>query len=940
VEYLNQMTLKGDLVVEELKRVSTERDKFKEELVRTKESAQKAMDDLSNLRSQCKTMCPPENSGSNSSESPQKKEVIPATKAEDDPLGATIPSPSSSHESRPGSVTSISIVSPRSKPIETAVLHEENEGFFSYDEELLRMKTEVQECQLIIDKLQVEVKNLRGDLAVARESTQSMVQTLEESSRELLALQERKDRADMEYEEKQTSSAKLIDQLRLDLSLAEEKLANVEAEHRDCSPDMVKDLKSRLKKADQELANAQSENKLKCDGSTEVQQLTRTIKDMETEKKDLLHMQEEYKQCEKRINTLNGLVKNLRLQLSNAEESKTSVTTNLVKEQESCQDQILPQESEIGKSDNGVTESREKSTSHTAHSSEAKANDTSHTDGTSIGKKKNKRKKKGNKSAASVGNEIPANSGEEKSPKLVDDQESTQGTVFRLELEVSQLRVMLEEKESAIERLHGKLKVQEELSEEIETLRDDLVNLGQEHVEAKDRVKKLVAEKDLLQSTIQSMEQEIVDLRNYYDSAARGGEQKQKDLANNFEELKVKAATLQTDLMAAQQLASSRFKDLTEMKNILQRAQPELIALRSEVAGSRAVKEALGKREAELERLDTKHEEMQAEVTRLSQIVMERDTELKVLNQRIRDEVSSKLREEEKANKANQELQHMETEKHQATESLDQLSKELAKSQDELTASRIKLGDLEYQFSTMNQENESLKEEINLKTAQYASAQSLMSSMRDQTAEMAMQMKEARDRCESLEEELAEAHRLLGERSREGETMRRLLADVQHRADARTREMKERMDMAIEERDRAEEEASSAGRRKARELEELRSRLRESERSLKRVEEDKEELEKAQRDWKRRREELEHESARYTQESHEVRKAMGELQDALDQSERQARDLEKQNAELRRSVEETQLRLEKLQKSNKVSPGIRETGLASAVLTIIATRRP
>ena len=892
MEYLNQVNLKGDMVVDELKRVSTERDNLKGELSQTKESAKEAWNEVSNLRNQ--------QSGRKSSELQDSVEFPSKSEIDHDQLNATTKSPS---DSRTGSTNNTDIHSPRSKPDEMPPVLDEDEGFFSYDEELPRMKAEVQARQNVIDGLHIEVKNLKGDLAVARESTQSMVQTLEESSRELLALQERKERTDIECEEKQASSGKLIDQLRADLRLAEEKFNKIEAEHHECDPSVMKDLESRLRNAEQELDSARLESKRASDSSEKVEQLISTIKEMETEKKNLLSMQEEHEECEKRINTLNRLVSSLRLQLTDAEESRKNTS------QEQVNQRLLDH-----------TGSQDNVSSVTNHRSDAKAMNISQAgDEVSAGKKKSKKKKKGGKSAGPADNDMSAKAGEMQPSKLVDEQDSTQHTVTRLELELSQLRVILDEKESAIERLHGKLKNQEELSEEIESLRDDLVSLGQEHVEGKDRVKELVAEKSILQSTIQSLEQEIVDLRSSYDSATSGAEQKQKDLADNFEDLKVKATTLQTDLLAAQQLASSRFKDLTEMIGILQRAQPELLALRSEVAGSRVLKEEIEKKEAELERLDTKHEEMRAEGARLGQIVIERDSEMKVLHQKLRDEVSSKIRAEDKANKVTQELQRLETEKRQATESLDQLSKDLAKSQEDLTASKIAVRDLEHQVSKIYHENENLKEEINLKTAQHASAQSLMSSMRDQTAEMAMQMKEARDRCESLDEEVAEAHRLLGERSREGDTMRRLLAEVQGQAGVRTREMKERMDRANEERDRAEEEASIAGRRKARELEEVRNRLRESERGLKRAEADKEELENAQRDWRRRRDELEQESARYTQEGEEVRKAMGELRDALDESERQARDLEQQKAEMRRSLEETQHQLEKLHRSKKVS---------------------
>lgn len=921
-EYLNQLNLKSDMVLDELKRVSTERDKFKEELVQAKQRTKEAWDEVTNFRKQGDVIRSVESFDDQKSGS-RSKEDYSHSLLEDDPLSTSVKAQSNSTKSPTGSTISLPIFSPKSKPIKSPVTHEDTEDFFSYDSELPRLESELKGRQNEVYELQVEVEKLKGDLSVARESTQSMVGTLEEATRELQALRERRDQSDADFHNKRVSLETISQQLESDLRVTEEKLRKSMAESSAYNPATVNKLEQQLKDSQDELKLLRSGATIDGEASGEVEKLTLTIKSMELE---MVELRSNAKQSEKRTTTLDSLVKSLRTQLSDADEEKQRLTAQAAADEKSrrtLQHRVTRLQLQIGSIDRAGTVASDQKKNDSApllDSSNLDDEVINSVDATTAGKKKSKRKKKGGKTGTSQNKGSPPEVAKEQTREQdeVDLSSSTQATIVNLQEELDRLRVLLVEKDAAIDRMHGKLKKQEELSEEIETLRDDLINLGQEHVVAKDKVKDLLAEKRDLLTVVEGLERELADLRGAHASDTAGSKQEQEDLVEQFEDLKIKVTTLQTDLSAAQQLASSRFKDLTDLKNVLQKAQPEINALRSEAADTKAVKESLVKKEAEFKRLDSRHEEMRAEVAKLKQSTLDRDLEVKSLNQKISHETTSRLKAEDISAKTSQEIQHLETEKRQATESLDKLSRDLAKSRDDLASSRVKLRDLEQQLSQVKRDNEGLKEDVELKTAQYASAQSLMASMRDQTAEMAMQMKEARDRCESLEEELAEAHRLLSERSREGETMRRLLADVEGRADSRTREMKERMDTAIEERDRAEDEASTATRRKARELEDLRNRLRETERGLKKAEADKEELDIAQRDWKRRREELEQKSEQYTKEVDEVRKAMGELRDALDESERQARELEKQKAEMRRSVEDTQHRLEKLQKSNKV----------------------
>lgn len=908
VEYLNQVNLKGDMVLDELKRVSSERDTYKQKLGEAEQKTMEAWDEVANLRSQ-------RDAKKESGESERQANDFrteDANHLEDGgPFGATPKSPTIS-------VRGMSLFSSKQKAVESPQPRQGSEDLFSYDGEIPRLESELQEREVRIGGLENEVKSLKGDLAVTRESTQSMVQTLEEATRELNALRDSKERSSSKSQEQQASSEKL----RADLHVAESKLQELQDKKDSRDTERMIEVDEQLQFSRRELDSVQLNAEQATDSMKQVEELQSTIAHV---RRELEELQESSKQGEKRIETLNNLVFSLRSQLTAAEDRNKDLS--VVNDRSSQAYEALQVKVEKLEASSRMTGSLGSKTQADVNNAELSVQssqtiDNDHVnvpDTSNAGKKKNRKKKKGGKAPAEQDKEVQADSREETSPKIEESTEyEASGTGAKLQEELRQLRFLLEEKDAAIDRISGKLKDQDGLREEIETLRDDLVNVGQEHVEVKDTVKNLMAEKKVLETTVADLEKSLVELRGIHATSTIGYEQKHQDLAAQFEDLKSKATTLRTDLSAAQQLASTRFKDLNDLRSVLQKAQPEINALRNEAAEVKTVKEALGKKEAEFARLDSRHEEMRSEATGLKKVITERELETRNLNQKIGQESSKRTKAEDASFKASQDVQRLEKENRQAAETLDRLSRELAKAQEELLGSGTKLKDFEQQLSRTRSDGEGLKEEVELKSAQYASAQSLMASMRDQTAEMATQMKEARERCESLDEEVADAHRLLGERSREGETMRRLLADVEGRAEARTREMKERMDTAIEERDRAEDEASTAARRRAREIEELRNKYRDIERNLKRAEEDKEELGVAQRDWKRRREELESRANHSIKEIDEVRKAMGELRDALDESERQARDLEKQKAELRRSVEETQHRLEKLQKSNKV----------------------
>ncbi|KAJ5219567.1 hypothetical protein N7468_008771 [Penicillium chermesinum] len=841
-EYLNQMSLKSDMVLEELKRVTTERDDFKKKADEAQKSAKDALDEVTGLKKQA-----------------EAKQTTPPDEKKD-----------------------------------------ASEEFFSFDNEVPRLEGELKEKQDEVDSLTSEVEKLKRDLSVTRESTEGMAQNLETATRELVELRDAKDKLEGELDNLRTAHGTELAQSK---ALSEKTTSDLEAAT--ISLDQVKEELATKNKEIEKLRTQLDEAEKDSSGSQAAEQLEKITKEREA--------------SEQKMGVLQTLVDNLRSQLRDAESSLTDLKAEVSQKAErSTQLQKLVDFVDEGLKGNDAWKAAKESVSagHTAdfdtiRNSIAPAptpagkepepivtipdDDAQSTAGgntgasTGGGKKKNKKKKKGGKAAedpVKPAEPTPAEQPAKKEESAADSVPAAE--VSELKQRIDSLTQQLSEKESAIDRLSAKLKGEEDLKEEIESLREDLVNVGQEHVESKDKIKVLSAEKSALEETISRLEKELVDLRTSTESSSADSEKTHNSLKEEFEGLKVRAATLETDLSAAQQLATTRFKDLTDLRETLQRIQPELRNLRAESSELKSLKDTLAAKNSELRTLETKHEDLRAELKSSKGKISERDSEISTLNKKIRQETDSR-----------------------------KMSSDLNKAQDGLKNSRAKIRDLEEQISQLNKDLSSLREEMQLKTAQHASAQSLMNNMRDQTAEMAMQMKEAREKCDSLEEELADAHRLLSERTREGETMRRLLNDIEGRAEAKVRDFKERMEAAVEERDRAEDEASTQARRRAREVEDLKAKVREAERALRTAEEDKEDLERSQKDWRRRRDELEALSERSTQELTEVREAMSILREQLDGSEKQVRDLEKEKAELRRSVEETNNRLEKLRRSHK-----------------------
>lgn len=169
-EYLNQISLKGEMVTEELKRVTTERDDYKKKMVEAQKSTKAAMDEVTNL----------------------KKEKAPKTDDSTTDANATKSSPK-----------------------------KESEEFFSFDNEVPRLESDLKGRQEEVETLKSQTETLKRDLSVARESAEGMVRNLESATRDLGELREAKDKQDAEIAELKKSKQAEIDDLKSKIANSE-----------------------------------------------------------------------------------------------------------------------------------------------------------------------------------------------------------------------------------------------------------------------------------------------------------------------------------------------------------------------------------------------------------------------------------------------------------------------------------------------------------------------------------------------------------------------------------------------------------------------------------------------------------------------------------------------------------------------------------------------
>lgn len=498
------------MVMDELKRVSTEKEDFKKKC----DAADKEIAELKEKVAFLEAAKPvPEATGADTGTKPEKEDG-----AETSPRTSTVKSPVQSV---------LGIFSPKQKPVkDEAAGPEDSEDLFSYDNEIPQLQADVEAKNKEIEKLKSEVTDLRTELATAKENSAGLAENLEKASRELS--ESRDDSAVKESLQSQVSA-------------------------RDIE---IKTLTERLGKSEEQLKDLQAQ--------------------LEKEKAATVAA---IKEKEERLAETSSLHSELEAGLKKVSEAKSALDTRIVDlttEIKTLRQSKAENEQKIEEL-NKQLQTAPPTPSTTAPSEYLEVPPAA-TQASASSKKKNK-KKKGKGGAGATGPAETSTAGDA-SPQPPASP-AAGPTVSELQAEIVVLKQDVTDKDGQIERLAKQRKTEEDLREEIENLRDNLLEIGQEHVTAKDKIKTLEAEKQQLQERIAKLEKALESSSSSAESNSKL-EGEYKALKQEFENLKTKSTTLQSDLGAAQNLAQSRYKDLAELRDVLQKAQPELKTLRAE----------------------------------------------------------------------------------------------------------------------------------------------------------------------------------------------------------------------------------------------------------------------------------------------------------------------------------------------------------------------
>lgn len=704
-EYLNQLNLKGDMVMDELKRVSAEKEDFKKKFDAADKEITELKEKVATLEA-AKTAMDNDNAGKTEDTvaEPVKEEVGTQTS----PQTSAVKSPVQSV---------MGLFSPKQKPIKDEdISKEDGEDLFSYDNEIPQLQADVESKNQEIQKLQSEVESLRTELATAKENSASLAENLEKASRELS--ESRDDSAVKESLQTQVSARDIeIKTLTERLGKSEEQLKALEAQlekEKAATTAVIKDKEERL--AETCALYSELETGLKKVTEAKAALDTRII-DLTTEIKTLRQSKTENEQ---KIEELNK-----QLQVAPPTPSTTAPSESL-----EAPAATIP--------------------------------------ASASSKKKNKKKKgKGGANAASA--PVDTLTAGDASPQPPASP-AIGPTVSELQAEIVTLKQDVSTKDSQIEKLSKQRKTEEDLREEIETLRENLLDIGQDHVTTKDKIKTLEAEKKQLQERITELETALEASSSSTESNSKL-QAEYASMKQEFDDLKTRSTTLQSDLGAAEQLAQSRYKDITELREVLQKAQPELKSLRQEAALLKSTKDELNAKAAELRAMEKREKEFKTEVSRAQRLAADRETEIKTLREKLQSETNSRLRLEDSQRVSGRDLRRAENEKIELSAAAEKAGRDLQKLQDEMTKLRPRVKELEEEAAKLRKENDIHREDAELKTSQYTNAQNLLGSMRDQTHELSVQLKESQAQAEGLEEEIAETRKLLGERTREAETV-------------------------------------------------------------------------------------------------------------------------------------------------------------------------
>ncbi|BFZ57222.1 Golgin imh1 [Savitreella phatthalungensis] len=485
----------------------------------------------------------------------------------------------------------------------------------------------------------------------------------------------------------------------------------------------------------------------------------------------------------------------------------------------------------------------------------------------------------------------------------------TPANLSALQAEIDKLRIEAELHKEERDRLQTRLGKSLQDAESVEEMRDMVKEVGDELVNAKERIRTLTGQLEAANSAAASAS--TSSKRDNAETIRERDELKQK-----LEQAEAEKSRLAKDLEIAESLSAERFKELSKLKDQHRQYTSELSTLKTVNGALQGDKEGLESRLKSAEQLartaERSDKDRRDEVNSLKTQLASREKELRVIQNAFKEEELKRKAEESRATTVRGEMSKMQDLRDTLTQARDDLTRQLSNVKAELERCESKLSSLQQQRATLLQERDAAREELELGRAKFDSAKSLMESQHEQTQDMQHRLREAEERRDVAEEELAESSRQLRERGREADTLRRLLTELEGSLETRVREMRERMEAAFADRDRAEDEAAAAGKRRMRELEGLQEKLVESERQHRRLDNAMQDSDRKASELQRQLEQIQREREERDGRHEELVGAVSDLTRSMKAAETQVTNLERERDKLRVGLQDAEQQVDRL----------------------------
>ncbi|KAH9905186.1 hypothetical protein F4778DRAFT_696550 [Xylariomycetidae sp. FL2044] len=281
VEYLNQLNLKGDMVMDEFKRVSAEKDSFKKKYEDADKELSALKDEMAQLKS-AKT-----DTGDKTGAAMEEQ------KAPDEAKRPASPSASKSPDV--------------------------GEDMFSYDDEIPQLQAEVASKTEEIARLNSEVGILKEELSVAKENSAGLVESLEKATREL---SESRDKVAV-----QESVQTQLDARNTEITSLTERLEKTQSQLREVESSLRKEMSSGEAAVKEHISRLQSSTAKNTGLDAELKKIAETKSQLENKVEDLSteidQLRKSKKESEEKVEQLNKKLESTSQTVAGQSESLT-----------------------------------------------------------------------------------------------------------------------------------------------------------------------------------------------------------------------------------------------------------------------------------------------------------------------------------------------------------------------------------------------------------------------------------------------------------------------------------------------------------------------------------------------------------------------------------------------------------------------------------------